>query len=125
MEKQADYFDDTYELLKNYTEERLLLLKIQSARKTAKLTSKLIFIFIAAILLFFIVLFLGMMLAYYFSEKLHSNFYGFSIVAGIYSALLLLFVILYRSYFSGRIMDMVTGVFFENDLNLSDDDDED
>lgn len=125
MENQSEYFDETYELVKKYTEERLLLLKIQSAKKTALLTSKVIFIFIAAILLFFVILFLGLMLSYYFAEKLQSNFYGFSIVAGLYFTLLLLFIILYKAYFSGRIMDMVTGIFFENDPNAPDDDDED
>jgi energy-coupling factor transporter transmembrane protein EcfT len=124
MEKQSDYFDETYELVKKYTEERLLLLKIQAAKKTAKITSRVIFIFIVAILLFFVVMFLGLMLSYYFAEKLHSNFYGFSIVAGMYFTLLLLFIILYKAYFSGRIMDMVTGIFFENDPNAIDDDDE-
>lgn len=125
MEKESDYFDETYELVKKYTEERLLLLKIQAAKKTAKITSKVIFIFIVAILLFFVVMFLGLMLSYYFAEKLNSNFYGFSIVAGIYFTLLLLFIILFRSYFSGRIMDMVTGIFFENDSNAIDDEEDD
>lgn len=125
MENQSDYFDESYELVKKYTEERLLLLKIQAAKKAAKLTSKVIFIFIVAILLFFVIMFLGLMLSYYFAEKLHSNFYGFSIVAGLYFTLLLLFVIIYKAYFSGRIMDMVTGIFFENDPNDTDDDDED
>ncbi len=125
MEKESDYFDETYELVKKYTEERLLLLKIQAAKKTAKITSKVIFIFIVAILLFFVVMFLGLMLSYYFAEKLNSNFYGFSIVAGMYFTLLLLFIILFKAYFSGRIMDMVTGIFFENDPNAIDDDDED
>ena len=124
MEKQPEYFDETFELVKKYTEERLLLLKIQTAKKTAKITSKVIFIFMAAILLFFVVMFLGLMLSYYFAEKLNSNFYGFSIVAGMYFTLLLLFIILYKAYFSGRIMDMITGIFFENDPNDDDDDDE-
>jgi ABC-type transport system involved in multi-copper enzyme maturation permease subunit len=125
MENQSEYFDETYELVKKYTEERLLLLKIQSAKKTAKITSKVIFIFIAAILLFFVIMFLGLMLSYYFAEKLNSNFYGFSIVAGMYFTLLLIFVIVYKAYFSGRIMDMVTGIFFETDPNAIDEDDED
>ncbi len=124
MENQSEYFDETYELVKKYTEERLLLLKIQSAKKTAKITSKVIFIFITAILLFFVIMFLGLMLSYYFAEKLNSNFYGFSIVAGMYFTLLLIFIIVYKAYFSGRIMDMVTGIFFENDPNADDEDDE-
>lgn len=125
MENNSDtYFDETFELVKKYTDDRLLLLKIQSAKKTAKLTNKVIFIFIASILLFFIFLFLGFMLAYYFAEKLNSAFYGFSIVAGICIFIFLLFIIVYRSYFSGKIMSMVTSIFFENDTTNIDEDDE-
>lgn len=121
---QENYFDETYELVKKYTDDRLLLIKIQSAKKTAKLTSKVIYIFIASILLFFAMMFLGFMLAYYFAEKLNSNFYGFSVVAGIYIGILLLFMILYKVYFSDKIKNMVTKVFFENDSNDIDEDDE-
>ncbi|MES2514102.1 MAG: phage holin family protein [Bacteroidota bacterium] len=124
MENNPDtYFDETYDLVKKYTDDRLLLLKIQSAKKTAKITSKVIFIFIAAILSFFIMLFLGLMLAYFFAEKMNSNFYGFAMVAGIYLLLLFLFIIIYKAYFSGKIMDMVTAVFFENDpYDITEDD---
>ena len=121
---QENYFDETYELVKKYTDDRLLLIKIQSAKKTAKLTSKVIYIFIASILLFFAMMFLGFMLAYYFAEKLNSNFYGFSVVAGIYIGILLLFMISYKVYFSDKIKNMVTKVFFENDSNDIDEDEE-
>lgn len=125
MENNPDnYFDETYELVKKYTDDRLLLLKIQSAKKTAKITSKVIFIFIASILAFFVMMFLGFMLAYYFAEKMNSNFYGFSTVAGIYLLSLILFIIIYRNYFSVKVMNMVTGIFFENDPNNTDDDEE-
>jgi hypothetical protein len=125
MENNPDtYFDETYELVKKYTDDRLLLLKIQSAKKTAKITSKVIFIFIASILAFFVMMFLGFMLAYYFAEKMNSNFYGFSTVAGIYLLSLILFIIIYRNYFSVKIMNMVTGIFFENDPNNIDEDEE-
>ena len=122
--KPENYFDETYELVKKYTDDRMLLIKIQSAKKTATLTSKVIFIFIASILLFFTMMFIGFMLAYYFAEKLNSNFYGFSVVAGIYVGILLLFIIFYKGYFSGKIKDMVTKVLFENDSNDIDEDEE-
>ena len=122
--KPENYFNETYELVKKYTDDRLLLIKIQSAKKTAKLTSKIIYIFIASILLFFAMMFVGFMLAYYFAEKLNSNFYGFSVVVGIYVGLLLLFIILYKVYFSDKIKDMVAKVFFENDSNDIDEDEE-
>ncbi len=125
MENKPDtYFDETYDLVKKYTDDRLYLLKIQTAKKTAKITSKIIYIFIASILLFFVFMFLGLMLAYYFSEKLNSNFYGFSIVAGIYLLYLLLFTVIYKAYFSVKIKDMITKIFFENDPYDIDEDDE-
>lgn len=122
--KPENYLDETYELVKKYTDDRLLLIKIQSAKKTAKLTSKIIYIFIASILLFFALMFVGFMLAYFFAEKLNSNFYGFSVVAGIYVCLLLLFMVLYKVYFSDKIKDMVAKVFFENDSNDIEEDEE-
>ncbi len=118
------YFEETYDLVKKYTDDRLLLLKIQSAKKTAKITSKIIYIFATSILLFFVFLFLGFMLAYFFAEKLNSTFYGFAIVAGISVFILLLFIVLYKIYFSDKIMNMITQVFFENDPNNFDEDDE-
>lgn len=122
--KPEGYFDETYELIKKYTDDRLLLLKIQTAKKTAKITSKIIFIFIASILLFFVMLFLGFTLAHYFAERMNNTMCGFGIVAGIYFALFILFIIVYKSYFGTKVMNMITTVFFENDLNNIDDDDE-
>lgn len=118
------YFEETYELVKKYTDDRLLLLKIQSAKKTAKITSKIVYIFVTSILLFFVLLFLGFMLAYFFAEKLNSTFYGFAVVAGISIFILLLFITLYKIYFSGKVMNMITQVFFDNDANNFDEDDE-
>lgn len=122
--KSEGYFDETYELIKKYTDDRLLLVKIQTAKKTAKITSKIIFIFIASILLFFVMLFLGFMLAHYFAERMNNTMCGFGIVAGIYFFLFILFIIAYKSYFGTKVMNMITTVFFENDLNNTDDDDE-
>ena len=118
------YFEETYELVKKYTDDRLLLLKIQSAKKTAKITSKIIFIFATSVLLFFVFMFFCFMLAYFFAEKLNSTFYGFAIVTCISVFILLLFIILYKTYFSGKVMNMITQVFFENDSTNFDEDDE-
>jgi len=123
--KSETYFDETYELVKKYTDDRLLLLKIQSAKKTSQLINKVILIFIASILAFFVLMFLGFMLAYYFAEKMDSNFYGFTTVAGIYLLTLFLFIIIYKNYFANKVMNMVTGIFFENDPTNFDEDDED
>ena len=120
--KPEGYFDETYELIKKYTDDRLLLVKIQTAKKTAKITSKIIFIFIASILLFFVLLFFGFMLAHYFAEIMNNTMCGFGIVGGIYFILFILFIIAYKSYFGNKVMNMITTVFFENDPYNTDDD---
>ena len=63
-------------------------------------------------------------IAYYFAEKMNSNFYGFTMVAGIFLITLILFIIIYKNYFSGKVMNMVTGIFFENDTTNFDEDEE-
>lgn len=123
-EKEEDFFDETYELLKNYSDDRLLLLKIQAAKKTGKAMSKIVFIVIAAMLLFFLLFFVSIMMGYYFADLTGSMYKGFSIVAGIYLALFLLFVVLFKSFISGRIMNMATAIFFEKNEQYESEDDE-
>lgn len=122
--KPNTYFDESYELIKNYMDDRFLLLKVQTAKNTARIVSSLIFIFISSILLFFMLMFVGFMLAYYFSEKLHSTFYGFSAVVAIYLGLLFFFILLFKTFLSKRIKDMVTNIFFEKEsINVDEDED--
>src|ERR1035437_3524219 len=114
QDQPGNYFDETYTLIKNYVDDRLLLLKIQTAKKTGKLISKLVLIFISTILFFFMLLFLSVMLGYFFAEKTGSMIYGFGIVAGIYFLLLVLFLLFFKGVISKKIMDNTTAVFFEN-----------
>lgn len=120
-EEKEDYFNDTYELLKKYSEDRLLLFKIQAAQKTGKLISKLIFISVASLLLFFLLFFVSIMLGYFFAGLTGSLFAGFSIVAGIYLVLFILFIVLFKNVISKKIMDMIALVFFETSANAYDD----
>ncbi|MCW3085747.1 MAG: hypothetical protein JWP12_3113 [Bacteroidetes bacterium] len=123
MEEKEDYFNETYELLKKYSDDRLLLLKIQTAQKTGKLISKLVLISVSALLLFFLLFFVSIMLGYFFAAVTGSLFIGFSIVAGIYLLLFILFILLFKNFISKKIMDMIAVIFFENN-NAGEDDDE-
>jgi len=122
--ENENYFEETYELLKKYSDDRILLLKIQAAQKTGKLISKLVFISISALLLFFLLFFVSIMLGYFFADLTGSLFYGFSIVAGMYLLLFLLFLLLFKNVISKRIMDMIALIFFENNNVMEDEDDE-
>jgi len=122
--EKENYFDETYQLLKKYSDDRLLLLKIQAAQKTGKLISKLVFISISAMLLFFLLFFISIMLGYFFAEVTGSLFAGFSIVAGIYLLLFVIFLLVFKNFISKRIMDMIAFIFFENTIQPEDEDDE-
>lgn len=124
-EDKKDFLDETYGLFTDYVEDRILLLKIQTAEKSGKLLAALMSIAVLALFGFFILLFISIMGAYYFAEVTGSTFYGFSIIAGIYVMLLLVFLFVNKQVLSKRIMNMVIRIFFERsavetDLNNND-----
>ena len=112
--QDEDYFEKTSDLIKDYTDDRILLLKIQAAKKTGKIFSTLIFFIVSAMLIFLCLLFISMMAGYYFADLTGSLYKGFSIVAGLYLLVFVLFILLFRGFFSVRIMDVVTRIFFDN-----------
>jgi len=124
QEENENYFDETYGLLKKYSDDRLLLFKIQAAQKTGKLLSRLIFISISVVLLFFLLFFVSIMLGYFFADLTGSLFRGFSIVAGMYLVLFVGFLLTFKNFISHKIMDMIALIFFENTAALPEDEDE-
>jgi hypothetical protein len=118
------FLRETYEVFTAYVDDRLLLLKIQAAEKSGKLVAALVTMMVVMLSVFFILFFVSMMGGYYFAELTGSAFYGFSIIAGIHVFLLLLFLLLNKGVFSGRIIDRVIRIFFESREPLPSDDDE-
>src|SRR5438046_6161237 len=92
------FFEETQDLLESYVSNRLRLFKLQTAEKSSRVVTLLFAGLVVGIFSFFILLFLSLMAAYFFSEKLHSQFYGFGIVALIYILLLLLALYLRKKF---------------------------
>ncbi len=116
-----EYFDHTYELLKKYSDDRLLLLKIQTAKKTSKIISQAVYISVISVLFFFLLLFISIMLGYFFSDLTGSLFYGFSIIAGMYFLAILFFMMIFKLSLSKKIMNAITLTFFDKDTNYLND----
>ena len=76
---------------------------------------------VIGLLSFFILLFTSIMAAYWFTEKMHSQFYGFGTVALIYVMLLLLAVYLRKKFLDKYIFSRVVKILFDNN---TDDDEE-
>src|SRR5450432_1600921 len=96
-DKQS-FFEETQDLIESYVSNRLRLFKLQTAEKSSRVVTLLFAGLVIGILSFFILLFVSIMAAYFFSEKLHSQFYGFAVVALIYILLLVIAIWLRKKY---------------------------
>ena len=113
MEKEG-FFAETKEMVEEYVEDRLLLLKLQTTEKAAKVTS---FVFIAlavsfiSLILFMILSFIA---GYYLSKAVNSYPGGFAILAGIYIILILILLYVNKKFISKKIADTVVKFSFDS-----------
>ena len=92
MEKEG-FFVETKEMIEEYVEDRLLLLRMQTMEKVAKASS---FIFIALAVSFIcliLIMIISFIIGYSLSQAVGSYQAGFGILGGIY--ILLIFLLLY------------------------------
>lgn len=93
MEKEADFFVESKQKIKDYVHDRMLLLKLEMVEKTSKLLSAMFMALLITVISLFILLFLSFMAGYYFASVTDSLYLGFGIVCGFY-VLLLIFMVL-------------------------------
>jgi uncharacterized membrane protein YqjE len=120
-DKQS-FFEETQDLLESYINNRLRLFKLQTAEKSSRVVTLLFAGLVTGLLSFFILLFTSIMAAYYFSEKMHSQFYGFGTVALLYVLLLLIALYLRKKFLDKYIFGRVVKILF--DANTDDDGEE-
>jgi len=120
MEKEADFFVESKQKVKDYVHDRMLLLKLEMVEKTSKLLSVMFIGLLITILSLFILLFLSFMAGYYFAAITGSLYLGFGIVCGFY-VLLLLFMI-----FAGKkiLHTFITNTVIETIFDQTADNDE-
>src|SRR5688572_21696164 len=97
MEKQG-FFVETKQLIEEYVEDRILLLKLQVTEKAAKLSS---LVFIAVIVIFLLLLvfmIITFIAGYYLSQAIGSYAGGFGVLAGFYILLIGILIYLHRKF---------------------------
>jgi hypothetical protein len=112
-DKQS-FFEETQDLIESYVSNRLKLLKLQTAERSSRMVTLIFAGLLIGILSFFILLFLSMMAAWFFAEKLHSQFYGFGIVALIYILLLVAAIFFRKKYLDKYIFHRVIKILFDS-----------
>jgi len=99
----SEFLRQNKNLIKEYTELRLELFKLQGVKLLSRSLSLFVWLTIVLLVIFFILLFLGMLLAYWIAEKTGSTLLGFAISAGAFGIILLFLVIFRKSLFRGPI----------------------
>jgi len=115
--EQPNFFEETQDVLESYVNNRLKLLKLQTAEKSSRVVTLLFAGLVMGILSFFILLFLSIMAAYFFAGLLHSQLYGFGVVALIYILLLLLALYLRKRFLDKYIFGRVVKILFDSNAD--------
>jgi energy-coupling factor transporter transmembrane protein EcfT len=113
MEKEG-FFVETKEMVEQYVEDRLLLLKLQTTEKAAKASS---FIFIALAVTFLcliLIMIISFILGYVLSKAVGSYVGGFGILAAIYIILIFILLYLNKKFIAKKIADTVVKFSFDN-----------
>jgi len=112
-EQKPGFFEETQELVEDYVGNRLQLLKLQTAEKSARIISLLLTVVVMAFLCFFILLFLSITAGYFLAQKTGSLFTGFGIVAVFYLLLLAIVLYLRKRVLDKFISNTVVRIFFD------------
>ena len=113
MEKQG-FFVETKQLIEEYVEDRILLLKLQVTEKAAKLSS-VIFIAVIVIFLLLLIFMIATFIAgYYLSKAVGSYAGGFGILAAFYILLMGILIYIHRRFLGNYISNKVVKMSFSN-----------
>ena len=123
MEKEADFFVESKQKVKDYVQDRILLLKLEMVEKTSKLLSVMFIGLLITILSLFILLFLSFMAGYYFAAVTDSLYLGFGIVCGFYVLLLLFMIFAGKKILHTVITNTVIETIFDQTADNDDDTD--
>lgn len=110
--KEPDFFVNAKDELKQYLQDRLLLVKMQATEKGSRLISTLVVGMLGALLFFFILLFLSLVAGFVFSSLFNNFYIGFGIIAGFYLLLGTVFVLM-RKRITQFLIDMIIRIVFD------------
>ncbi len=112
---EPSFFTELKQLITDYFEARVSLLKINVYEKIAKVTAVLFSSIILALVVFFLMFFLSISGGFYFGSLLESNALGFLIVFGFYLILLVIVLAFRKKLLEKYIIDKVIQTLFEKE----------
>lgn len=118
MEKE-NFFVEMKDMIEEYAEDRIMLMKLQATEKVARISSSLFLGIMVGALSMVVFLIISFIAGYYLSMAVHSYPGGFAILGGIYILLILLVVYLHKKYMGKIVADKVVKFSFDNHENFS------
>ena len=112
MDKEG-FFVEMKDLVQEYVDDRLTLVKLQATEKAAKASSVLFIGVAVAFLSLILLMILTFIAGYYLSMAVNSFPGGFGILAGIYILLILLLVYFHKKFIGKKISDSVVKFAFD------------
>ena len=113
----SEFIMENKKLLKEYADARLELFKLQGVKLLSKSLSMFIWLTIVLFFAFFILLFLGLLFAYWIAEKTGSNTIGFASAAGLFIVILLLVFSFINVWFQTPISNTIIREALDDDGN--------
>lgn len=95
------------DLLKDYIEKRLQLIKLELIGVFANIGSSLVSSFLILVFVLFILLMLSLSLAFWVSELLNNLALGFAIVGGFYIFIFVLYMFIWKEKINTRVKDTI------------------
>jgi hypothetical protein len=108
MNEQSSFFDELKQLVTEYFDARLKLVKLEAFEKIAKVTAAMFSSVIVALLAFFLLFFLSLSAGFYLGGIFNSNALGFLTVTGLYLILALL-LLSKREFLETTIIERIVG----------------
>jgi len=106
MESDSSFFTQYKERIEQYVQNRLRLIKLQLTQKVAEVSSSITWWLLIAMVVFFLMISLSIMLGYYFAQLTGSVPLGFACLSGIYLVMLLL-LFAFRKSIRKKVKDSV------------------
>ncbi len=111
----SEFLQENKKLLKDYTEVRVELFKLEVIKKSSQIGGLLTWLIILTFLLFLISLFAGLTVGFLFAAWLHSNAAGFAIATGLFILAAVLLAFFRKQLFINPVISILIKQFTDDE----------
>ena len=115
MKEEANYFKDTTRKLKQYIQQRILLLRLQATEKVSRIAATLITFIVIIVIALFLLIFGSITAGYWLADLTGSFTTGFGIVALFYLVVFLFVLFFLRKILQNFFINKLIHLFHKKD----------